>query len=205
MFFWQSLIFLTITASVLLSVVASRVMVGLWVLWTFTFVLGTFPLFVAATNLFTIGVSFLLTEFLAETVFDEARATSLSGETVKMVSRAKKRRRKGDSFEDWISDRNDLVRELRREMRNVPIPGWMSSLSITPRSLTRFGNCVARLTDPKLEYRAFRRLRHKDPTLRKSGVIESPRRIQKKTGRPPGPVVVPDSPSDDPYRGSLLP
>ncbi|MFM9133712.1 MAG: hypothetical protein ACKORY_13580, partial [Actinomycetota bacterium] len=67
MLFWQGLIFVSITGSVLLSVVASRVMAGLWVLWTLTVVLGMFPFFVAATNLFTIGASFLLTEFLGET------------------------------------------------------------------------------------------------------------------------------------------
>lgn len=181
MLFWQVTIFLTIVGSAFIAFAVSRVVSALWVIWTLTAVVGSFPLYVAGMNLFSISVSAIVAEAVGEwgaKAVGSPHHKEFSTRANSLVSMVALGRSRTISFEEWFLQRNDLVRAIRREMRTSR-PGAIEKVRLTLGLRTRvdfLAGIEKRLLDPKMEYRAFRRLPHTDPSLRSNETFARPRK-----------------------------
>jgi hypothetical protein len=151
---------------------------GVWLIWTFSAVFGTFPIWVGLTQMMSIGVGVVLGGLLSLLRPASSELSRLSRRTSQTIRNAKRIFGKKIFFEDWILQRNDLVRELRISIKSQPY-GWLEKLSLYLEISTK-GEKISRLEksllEPRLQNCALRRLPHRTRGL---GASASLRRLKK--------------------------
>jgi hypothetical protein len=177
-FFWQALIIASIALIGMHSPALLATTTAVWLIWTLTAVFGTFPFWVGLIQMVSIGVGVVLGGLLSLLRPATSELSRLSRRTSQTIREAKRVFGKKIFFEDWILQRNDLVRELRISIKTQPY-GWLEKLSFYLDISTK-GEKLLRLEksllEPRLQNLALRRLPHRTKALRSS---ESLRRLRK--------------------------
>jgi hypothetical protein len=178
MFLWQTLIIASIALIGMHSPALLVATTAVWLIWTLTAVFGTFPIWVGLIQMLSIGFGVVLGGLLSLLRPASSELSRLRRRTSQTIRDAKRIFGKQIFFEDWILQRNDLVRELRISIQNQPY-GWLEKLSFYLEISTK-GEKLTRLEksllEPKLQNYALRRLPHRTKDLRAS---ESLRRLKK--------------------------
>ena len=170
MFLWQTVIIVSIALIGMHSPALLATTAAIWLLWTFSAVFGTFPIWVGLIQLGSIGVGVVLAGLLSLLRPASTELSRLSRRTSQTIREAKRVFGKQVFFEDWILQRNDLVRELRISIKSQTY-GWLEKLSLYLDFSTK-GEKLSRLEksllEPKLQNLALRRLPHRTKGLRSS-------------------------------------
>ena len=178
MFYWQMVIIVSLA---LTGIHSPRLLVAttaVWLIWTFTAVFGTFPIWVGLNQMVSICVGVVLGGWLSLLRPASSELSLLSRRTSQTIRNAKRIFGKQIFFEDWILQRNDLVRELRVSIKSQPY-GWLEKLSFYLEFSTKgekLSRLEKRLLEPRLQNYAFRRLPHRTKGLQAS---RSLRRLKK--------------------------